>query len=60
MSYARSFTGRPGPVEAGWATDLRNVTYIRDRSDVAGGNHETAFVDGSWCSVHFGATAGAG
>ncbi|MFC5639232.1 hypothetical protein [Streptomyces bullii] len=51
---ARSFTGAPGPVEVGWSTDLRNVTCIRDRSDVAGGDHEIAFVDGSWCSVHFG------
>ncbi|GGX37871.1 hypothetical protein [Streptomyces chryseus] len=54
VSRARSFTGGPGPAEVGWSTDLRNVTWIRDRSDVAGGNHEIGFVDGSWCSVHFG------
>jgi hypothetical protein len=24
------------------------------RSDVVGGDHEIGFVDGSWCSVHFG------
>ncbi|MDO0911315.1 hypothetical protein QQM39_10765 [Streptomyces sp. DT2A-34] len=56
VSCARSFTGTRGrgPVEVGWATDIRNVTYIRDRSDVAGGDHEIGFVDGSWCSVHFG------
>ncbi|MET9513875.1 hypothetical protein [Streptomyces sp. NPDC002994] len=54
VSQARSFTGVPGPAEVGWATDLRNVTWIRDRSDVAGGVHEIGFVDGSWCSVHFG------
>ncbi|MCL8016625.1 hypothetical protein [Streptomyces sp. AS02] len=54
VSRARSFfTGTPGPAEVGWVTDLRNVTYIRDRSDVAGGNHEIGFADGSWCSVHF-------
>ncbi|MBT2421268.1 hypothetical protein J7F01_33850 [Streptomyces sp. ISL-22] len=54
VSCARSFTGSRGPVEVGWAMDLRNVTYIRDRSDVEGGDHEIGFVDGSWCSVHFG------
>ncbi|KUN96078.1 hypothetical protein [Streptomyces caeruleatus] len=53
VSRARSFTGVRGPVEVGWATELRNVTYIRDRSDVAGGDHEIGFADGSWCSVHF-------
>ncbi|MGW7200811.1 hypothetical protein [Streptomyces chryseus] len=54
VSRVRSFTGKPGLVEAGWSTDLRNVTWIRDRSDVVGGDHEIGFVDGSWCSVHFG------
>ncbi|MFC5216066.1 hypothetical protein [Streptomyces coerulescens] len=54
VSQARSFTGRPGPAEVGWTTDLRDVTWIRDRSDVAGGDHEIGFIDGSWCSVHFG------
>ncbi|MGW0548705.1 hypothetical protein [Streptomyces altiplanensis] len=54
VSRARSVTGGLGPAEVGWVTDLRNVTWIRDRSDVAGGNHEIGFVDGSWCSVHFG------
>ncbi|MGW0611928.1 hypothetical protein [Streptomyces sp. NPDC002788] len=54
VSRARSFTGTPGSAEVGWATDLRNVTWIRDRSDVAGGDHEIGFIDGSWCSVHFG------
>ncbi|MBT2396910.1 hypothetical protein [Streptomyces sp. ISL-100] len=54
VSHARSITGGLGAAEAGWATDLRNVTWIRDRSDVAGGDHEIGFVDGSWCSVHFG------
>jgi hypothetical protein len=54
VSQARSFTGRPGPAEVGWTTELRNVTWIRDRSDVAGGDHEIGFIDGSWCSVHFG------
>lgn len=54
VSRARSFMGtRGGPVEVGWVTDLRNVTYVRDRSDVTGGDHEIGFVDGSWCSVHF-------
>lgn len=53
VSRARSFTGEPGPVEVGWATDLRNVSYIRDRSDVVGGDHEIGFVDGSWRSVLF-------
>jgi hypothetical protein len=54
VSRARSFTGARGPVEVGWITDLRNVAYVRDRSDVTGGDHEIGFVDGSWCSVHFG------
>ncbi|MBT2421265.1 hypothetical protein J7F01_33865 [Streptomyces sp. ISL-22] len=53
VSRVRSFTGNPGPVEAGWATDIRNVTWIRDRSDMMGGDHEVGFVDGSWCTVHF-------
>lgn len=53
VSRARSFTGGQGPLEVGWATDLRNVSYIRDRSDVAVGDHEIRFVDGSWCSVRF-------
>ena len=53
VSRARSFTGVRGPVEVGWVAELRNVTYIRDRSDVAGGDHEIGFADGSWCSVHF-------
>jgi hypothetical protein len=53
VSRTRFFTVRSGPAEVGWATDLHNVTWIRDRSDVAGGDHEIAFVDGSWCSVHF-------
>ncbi|MBA2944912.1 hypothetical protein [Streptomyces himalayensis] len=53
VSCAGSLTGGRGAVEAGWATDLRNVTWIRDRSDVVGGNHEIGFVDGSWCSVRF-------
>lgn len=54
VSRARYITGGLGPAEVGWSTDLRNVTWIRDRSDVAGGDHEIGFVDGSWCSVHFG------
>ncbi|MFG1671064.1 hypothetical protein [Streptomyces sp. Y7] len=53
VSRVRTFTGQPGPVEAGWATDIRNVAWIRDRRDVVGGDHEIGFVDGSWCSVHF-------
>lgn len=53
VSRVRSLTGQPGLVEAGWATDIRNVTWIRDRSDVAGGDHEIGFVDGSWCTVRF-------
>ncbi|MFE9024425.1 hypothetical protein ACFYNL_38575 [Streptomyces sp. NPDC007808] len=53
VSRVRSLTGAPGPVEAGWATDIRNVTWIRDRSDVVGGDHEIGFVDGSWCTVRF-------
>ncbi|CAL9418530.1 hypothetical protein SUDANB6_01803 [Streptomyces sp. enrichment culture] len=53
VSCAGSRTGRHGPVECAWVTDLHNVTWIRDRSDVMGGNHEIGFVDGSWCSVHF-------
>lgn len=53
VSRVRSFTGNPDPVEAGWATDIRNVTWIRDRSDVMGGDHEIGFVDGSWCTVKF-------
>ena len=53
VSRVRSLTGQPGPVEAGWGTDIRNVAWIRDRSDVVGGDHEIGFVDGSWCSVHF-------
>ncbi|WP_158715602.1 hypothetical protein [Streptomyces sp. NRRL S-481] len=53
VSRVRSLAGNPGPVEAGWATDIRNVTWIRDRSDVVGGDHEIGFVDGSWCTVHF-------
>ncbi len=53
VSRVRSFTGEPGPVEAGWATDIRNVAWIRDRSDVMGGDHEIGFVDGSWCTVRF-------
>lgn len=52
-SYASSFSGLPGPVEVGWGTDLRHVTWIRNRNDVAGGDHEIGFADGSWCSVHF-------
>ncbi|MFJ8637296.1 hypothetical protein [Streptomyces sp. NPDC093568] len=51
VSRVPSFTGRPGPVEAGWAMDIRSVAWIRDRSDVVGGDHEIGFVDGSWCSV---------
>ncbi|MGI5375836.1 hypothetical protein ACQEV2_16595 [Streptomyces sp. CA-251387] len=54
VSQARFLTGRAGAAEVGWGTDLRNVTWIRDRSDVAGGDHEVGFADGSWCSVHFG------
>ncbi|WP_405589868.1 hypothetical protein [Streptomyces sp. NBC_01092] len=54
VSCARSFTGTRGSVEVGWVTDLRHVTYVRDRSDVTGGDHEIGFADGSWCSVHFG------
>ncbi|MFC7303132.1 hypothetical protein ACFQVC_02715 [Streptomyces monticola] len=53
VSCAGSLTGRHGPVEAGWATDLQHVTWIRDRRDVVGGRHEVAFTDGSWCSVQF-------
>ncbi|MDF3140195.1 MULTISPECIES: hypothetical protein [unclassified Streptomyces] len=53
VSRVRSLTGEPGPVEAGWATDIRNVAWIRDRSDVMGGDHEIGFVDGSWCTVRF-------
>lgn len=53
VSRVRSLTGAPGPVEAGWATDIRNVAWIRDRSDVMGGDHEIGFVDGSWCTVRF-------
>lgn len=53
VSRVRSVTGEPGPVEAGWATDIRNVAWIRDRSDVTGGDHEIGFVDGSWCTVRF-------
>ncbi|MET9832328.1 hypothetical protein ABZ078_24190 [Streptomyces sp. NPDC006385] len=53
VSRVRSFTGKRGLVEAGWATDIRNVTWIRDRGDVVGGDHEIGFVDGSWCTVHF-------
>ncbi|KMS70647.1 hypothetical protein ACM01_30690 [Streptomyces viridochromogenes] len=53
VSRVRSFTGNPGLVEAGWATDIRNVAWIRDRSDVVGGDHEIGFVDGSWCTVKF-------
>lgn len=53
VSRVRALSGQPGPVEAGWATDIRNVTWIRDRSDVVGGDHEIGFVDGSWCTVHF-------
>ncbi|MEU8992939.1 hypothetical protein AB0C98_42285 [Streptomyces sp. NPDC048558] len=53
VSRVRSFTGKPGLVEAGWVTDIRNVTWIRDRSDVVGGDHEIGFVDGSWCTVKF-------
>lgn len=54
VSRARSFTGRSGPAEVGWSTEIHNVSWIRDRSDVAGGVHEIGFVDGSWCSVQFG------
>ncbi|MFE7272668.1 hypothetical protein [Streptomyces sp. NPDC057623] len=53
VSRVRSLTGEPGPVEAGWATDIRNVAWIRDRSDVMGGDHEIGFIDGSWCTVRF-------
>ncbi|MFD5426667.1 hypothetical protein [Streptomyces sp. NPDC127084] len=53
VSDARSLSGRPGPVEVGWATDIRNVAWVRVRSDVAAGDHEIGFVDGSWCSVSF-------
>lgn len=53
VSRVRSFTGKPGPIEAGWATDIRNVTWIRDRSDIVGGDHEIGFIDGSWCTVNF-------
>lgn len=53
VSRVCSLTGEPGPVEAGWATDIRNVAWIRDRSDVMGGDHEIGFVDGSWCTVRF-------
>jgi hypothetical protein len=53
VSSARSLMGGLGPVEAGWSVDLRQVSWIRDRSDVAGGDHEIGFADGSWCSVHF-------
>ncbi|WP_306323346.1 MULTISPECIES: hypothetical protein [unclassified Streptomyces] len=54
VSRAGSLTGsRNGLVEGGWSTELGNVSWIRDRSDVAGGRHEIGFVDGSWCSVQF-------
>lgn len=53
VSRAGTYTGVRGPAETGWATDIDNVAWIRDRSDVVGGNHEIAFVDGSWCSVQF-------
>lgn len=53
VSKAGSLTGRLGPVEIGWAADLRDVTRIRDRSDVRSGDHEIGFADGSWCTVHF-------
>ncbi|MGC9542587.1 hypothetical protein [Streptomyces sp. UG1] len=47
LSRAHSFTCALGPAEAGWATELRNVPYIRDRSEVVGGDHEIGFADGS-------------
>ncbi len=53
VSRAGFLTGARGPVEIGWTTDLRDVTWVRDRSDVVGGNHEIGFADGSWCSVQF-------
>lgn len=53
VSRAGSLTGRHGPVEVGWSTELGKVSWIRDRSDVVGGCHEIGFVDGSWCSVQF-------
>ncbi|MET8679873.1 RDD family protein [Streptomyces sp. NPDC004647] len=37
--------------EPGWALDLRQVVWIRDRSDVRGGTHEIGFLDGSWATV---------
>ncbi|NEY33219.1 hypothetical protein GTU99_13625 [Streptomyces sp. PRKS01-65] len=53
VSGAGGITGRRGPVEIGWATDIRNVTWVRDRSDVVGGDHEIGFADGSWYTVRF-------
>lgn len=53
VSRARSSAGRPLAAEVGWTTGLHDVTWIRDRGDVTGGDHEIGFTDGSWCSVHF-------
>lgn len=53
VSGAGGITGRHGPVEIGWAADLRDVAWVRDRSDVMGGDHEIGFVDGSWYTVRF-------
>ncbi|NBE56599.1 hypothetical protein [Streptomyces boluensis] len=53
VSHAGSLRGTPRRAEAGWSLDVRQVSWIRDRSDIVGGCHEIGFADGSWCSVQF-------
>ncbi|SDP65518.1 hypothetical protein SAMN04487981_13142 [Streptomyces sp. cf386] len=42
-----------GHAEPGWAVDIRQVAWLRDRRDVANKNYEIGFVDGSWARVYF-------
>ncbi|MFG2552364.1 hypothetical protein [Streptomyces sp. NPDC048581] len=42
-----------GQAEPGWAVDIRQVTWLRNRDDVSNKNYEIGFTDGSWACVYF-------
>ncbi|MFI6008344.1 hypothetical protein ACIBAG_05885 [Streptomyces sp. NPDC051243] len=46
-------SGELGRAESGWAVDVRQVAWLRNRDDVSNKNYELGFADGSWARVHF-------
>ncbi|GAA4075223.1 hypothetical protein [Streptomyces shaanxiensis] len=42
-----------GHAEPGWAVDIQQVAWLRNRHDVSNKNYEIGFADGSWARVYF-------